>query len=145
MQGEDSFQPRHNRGMTWQTLTTVPNTLGESPFWHPLEQQLYWVDIAARLICRCNVFMGSVETWAMPTEPGCIAPALGGIVHRLAGQSMGTTWSVAFVAAPNCALEPVRLAVQAALDAVVAEPGGARLGTHLLERHGARHHRPCRP
>jgi sugar lactone lactonase YvrE len=64
--------------MTWQTLTTAPHTLGESPFWHPHEQQLYWVDIAQRQICRCNVFMGTVQTWAMDSEPGCIAPAQGG-------------------------------------------------------------------
>ena len=64
--------------MTWHTVTTEPNQLGESPFWHPLEQQLYWVDIAARLICRCNVFMGTVQTWSLPSEPGCIAPARDG-------------------------------------------------------------------
>jgi sugar lactone lactonase YvrE len=70
--------------MTWQTVTTEPNQLGESPFWHPLEQQLYWVDIAAKLICRSNVFMGTVQTWAMPSEPGCIAPAHdGGLVIAL--------------------------------------------------------------
>lgn len=64
--------------MTWQTVTTEPNQLGESPFWHPLEQQLYWVDIAAKLICRSNVFMGTAQTWTLPSEPGCIAPAHGG-------------------------------------------------------------------
>jgi hypothetical protein len=26
--------------MTWQTVTTEPNLLGESPFWHPAEQPL---------------------------------------------------------------------------------------------------------
>ncbi|MGH8846650.1 MAG: SMP-30/gluconolactonase/LRE family protein, partial [Polaromonas sp.] len=35
----------------------------------------YWVDIPARQIHRANVFMGTVESWAMPSEPGCIAPA----------------------------------------------------------------------
>jgi len=68
--------------MTWQAVTTRANLLGESPFWHPQEQMLYWVDIAAKTILRCNVFMGTVETWAMAPphelEPGCIAPALGG-------------------------------------------------------------------
>lgn len=64
--------------MTWQTVTTEPNTLGESPFWHPQEQQLYWVDIAVRRICRSNVFMGTVQTWEVPSEPGCIAPVQGG-------------------------------------------------------------------
>ena len=68
----------------WQTVTTQPCGLGESPFWHPAEQQLYWVDIAGQQIHRCNVFMGSVESWAMPSEPGCIAPAAsGGLVIAL--------------------------------------------------------------
>ena len=68
--------------MTWQAVTTEPNLLGESPFWHPLEQMLYWVDIAEKTVLRCNVFMGTVERWRMPAEhdlePGCIAPARGG-------------------------------------------------------------------
>ena len=70
--------------ITWQTVTTQPCALGESPFWHPTEQQLYWVDIPGQQLHRCNVFMGSVESWAMPSEPGCIAPAAsGGLVIAL--------------------------------------------------------------
>jgi sugar lactone lactonase YvrE len=70
--------------MSWQTLVAEPCELGESPFWHPQEQSLYWVDIAARTILRCHVAMGTVEAWPMPTEPGCIAPALrGGLVIAL--------------------------------------------------------------
>lgn len=61
--------------MTWQTVVTQPDALGESPFWHPDEQMLYWVDIPGRQVHRLNIFMGSVESWAMPSEPGCIAPA----------------------------------------------------------------------
>lgn len=34
---------------------------------------------------------------------------------------MGTTWSASFVASPRCALAPLQLGAQAALDAVVAE------------------------
>ena len=70
--------------MTWQTVTPQPSQLGESPFWHPHEQLLYWVDIPGKLIHRCNVFMGSVESKAMPSEPGSMAPALsGGLVVAL--------------------------------------------------------------
>ena len=70
--------------MTWQALTPQPYALGESPFWHPHELMLYWVDIEARNIHRCNIFMGTVERWAMPSEPGCIAPARdGGLVVAL--------------------------------------------------------------
>ncbi len=70
--------------MSWQTVTSQPNELGESPFWHPDEQMLYWVDGIGQQIHRLNVFMGSVESWAMPSEPGCIAPATsGGLVIAL--------------------------------------------------------------
>ncbi|MDP1741036.1 SMP-30/gluconolactonase/LRE family protein [Polaromonas sp.] len=66
----------------WQVVSKTPCEVGESPFWHPQEQLLYWVDIAAKKIHRCNVFMGTVESWAMTAphdlEPGCIAPAAGG-------------------------------------------------------------------
>ena len=73
-----------NRAMSWQAVTTEPNELGESPFWHPHEQMLYWVDISGQQILRSNGDMGSVETWDMPTAPGCIAPAAsGGLVIAL--------------------------------------------------------------
>lgn len=61
--------------MTWQTVVGQPDGLGESPFWHPDEQMLYWIDIPGRQLRRCNVFTGMVENWAMPSEPGSIAPA----------------------------------------------------------------------
>ncbi|MES2398705.1 MAG: SMP-30/gluconolactonase/LRE family protein [Pseudomonadota bacterium] len=61
--------------MTWHTVVDKPCALGESPFWHPDEQMLYWVDIPGQQVHRLNVFMGSVDSWAMPSEPGCIAPA----------------------------------------------------------------------
>ena len=53
--------------MIWQTVVAEPSELGESP---------YWVDIDGRKISRCTVACGLVESWAMPEEPGCIAPAL---------------------------------------------------------------------
>ena len=59
-------------------LTPQTYELGESPFWHPVEQQIYWVDILGKHIHRCNIFMGSIESWAMPSEPGSIAPAQSG-------------------------------------------------------------------
>ena len=69
---------------TWQIVAPQPNELGESPFWHPHEQTLYWLDIPGRNILRANVFMGTVETWPMPSEPGCMAPAAsGGLVIAL--------------------------------------------------------------
>lgn len=45
---------------------------------------LYWVDISGQQILRVNVYMGTVQTWRMPSEPGCIAPARsGGLVVAL--------------------------------------------------------------
>lgn len=61
--------------MNWKTITAQPSALGESPFWHPEEQMLYWVDVPGRLINRLDVSGGEVQGWPMPSEPGCIAPA----------------------------------------------------------------------
>ncbi|MBC7443926.1 MAG: SMP-30/gluconolactonase/LRE family protein [Polaromonas sp.] len=60
--------------MTWHIAVAQPSELGESPFWHPAEQRLYWVDISARQICRTGSPPDAVERWTMPSEPGCIAP-----------------------------------------------------------------------
>ena len=69
----------------WRVAVAQPDRLGESPFWHPQERLLYWVDIPALQLRRCDVMaQGAVESWAMPSEPGCIAPAAsGGLVIAL--------------------------------------------------------------
>lgn len=68
----------------WQTVTSVPDKLGESPFWHPLEQQLYWVDIPGKQVHRTQPGANLIDTWHLPEEPGCIAPATrGGFVLAL--------------------------------------------------------------
>lgn len=70
--------------MNWQSVVPDVYGLGESPFWHPQEQTLYWVDIAAKQILRANVYMGTVQAWDVASEPGCIAPAAsGGLVMAL--------------------------------------------------------------
>ena len=65
----------------WTAITSEPDGLGESPFWHPQEQRLYWVDIPGRRIARVAVqglkAQGPVEYWPMAEEPGCIAPVRG--------------------------------------------------------------------
>jgi len=53
------------------------------------------------------------------TEPP--ARPLGGVVHALAGQTMGTTWSVKLVAQPAADAPGLTAMVQRALDAVVAQ------------------------
>jgi sugar lactone lactonase YvrE len=70
------------RTPAWTRITTEPDGLGESPFWHPQEQRLYWVDIPGQRICRVAVdglqASGPVEHWQLDQDPGCIAPAQGG-------------------------------------------------------------------
>lgn len=66
----------------WTAITTEPEGLGESPFWHPQAQRLYWVDIPGKRIARVAVdglqAQGAVEYWPLTQEPGCIAPEQGG-------------------------------------------------------------------
>ncbi len=59
----------------WTPLAAAPAQLGESPFWHPLESRLYWVDIAGRALWRSGVHGSDAQCWPLPAEPGCIAPA----------------------------------------------------------------------
>ena len=83
----------------WQALTTQPDGLSESPFWHPQEQRLYWVDIPGRRLARVKVqhfnqAQGAVEYWPVPEEPGCMAPVQGGgiIVALRDGIYLGAIW-----------------------------------------------------
>jgi sugar lactone lactonase YvrE len=70
----------------WQVLPSSVSELGESPFWHPTERALYWLDIPGRAVLRTrsNGGLPTVERWDLPTEPGCMAPARrGGLVIAL--------------------------------------------------------------
>ena len=77
--------------MTWTSLEDSFCQLGESPFWHPLEHALYWLDIPGRTVLRATLHEGdgpprarAVERWTLPSEPGCMAPARsGGLVIAL--------------------------------------------------------------
>ena len=55
---------------------------------------LYWLDISGRQILRANIYMNSVETWDLPDEPGCMAPAANGglIVALRHGVFRATQW-----------------------------------------------------
>ncbi len=64
--------------MEWRTAIAQREGLGESPFWHPLERKLYWIDIPGRQIRRADPDSGEVESWDVPSDPGCIAPVDGG-------------------------------------------------------------------
>ncbi|MGJ7614159.1 MULTISPECIES: SMP-30/gluconolactonase/LRE family protein [unclassified Variovorax] len=72
----------------WTSIEDSLCELGESPFWHPEERALYWLDIPGRAVLRTRGDIGSpnatVERWPLPTEPGCMAPARsGGLVIAL--------------------------------------------------------------
>jgi sugar lactone lactonase YvrE len=72
--------------MTWTLLEDSRCQLGESPFWHPQERSLYWLDIAACTVLRTRGQGegATVERWRLPSEPGCMAPARsGGLVLAL--------------------------------------------------------------
>lgn len=57
----------------------------------------------------------------MPAHVSPTSPALGGVLHRLEGRTMGSTWSVALVGSRDCALASLQRGIQAELDAVVDE------------------------
>lgn len=70
--------------MKWDIVVETPDALGESPFWHPREQRLYWIDISGRKVRRLDAASGAVEDWSLPQDPGCMAPAAnGGLVLGL--------------------------------------------------------------
>jgi sugar lactone lactonase YvrE len=108
LKGWGLFRPSLNQPkgfMTWQTVVSTPDQLGESPFWHPTEGRLYWLDIPGRQLHRLHIASGTQQSWSMPSEPGCMAPAeSGGLVVALrSGVYRARTWGGALdciVAAP---------------------------------------------
>jgi sugar lactone lactonase YvrE len=94
--------------VSWQLLSPDACALGESPFWHPDEQTLYWVDIVGKKLLRANVYTGTVQSWHMPSEPGCIAPALrGGLVVALrTGVAYAPAWGGALESIERLAYDP---------------------------------------
>lgn len=64
-----------------QALGTHRCLLGESPLWHPTEQQLYAVDIPGRQVLRWREGVEAPDVWPQDAEPGCIAArAQGGLL-----------------------------------------------------------------
>ena len=61
-----------------QALPGEPSLLGESPFWHPDEQALWWCDIPGRRLERLDARSQERRHWAFDTEPACCAPLPGG-------------------------------------------------------------------
>jgi sugar lactone lactonase YvrE len=63
-----------------QPLPLPPSLLGESPFWHPHEGALWWVDIPGRRLNRWEPRHGRHDHWSFDAEPGCATPLQGGRV-----------------------------------------------------------------
>ncbi|HEX7889859.1 MAG TPA: SMP-30/gluconolactonase/LRE family protein [Ramlibacter sp.] len=85
--------------MKWEVAVREADEVGESPFWHPTERRLYWVDVAGKCVRRWDPAGGASERWALPQEPGCIAPAKsGGLVLGLRdGIYRARSWGGALV------------------------------------------------
>ncbi len=57
------------------TPLPVPASIaGESPFWHPREQALYWTDIAGHKLNRYTPATTTHDQWSFDTELASIAP-----------------------------------------------------------------------
>jgi sugar lactone lactonase YvrE len=52
----------------------TPALLGESPFWHPLEQCLYYCDIAGKQLCRYHPSTNTLHHWQFTSELASCAP-----------------------------------------------------------------------
>ncbi|MCW7539553.1 SMP-30/gluconolactonase/LRE family protein [Aquabacterium sp. A7-Y] len=52
--------------------------LGEAPMWHPLEQALYYCDIAGHKLHRFDPATRSLDSWAFETDVSCCAATASG-------------------------------------------------------------------
>lgn len=57
-----------------RALPVAPSLLGESPFWHPQAQALYWCDIPGKRLNRFRPADGESRHWDFDTEPASCAP-----------------------------------------------------------------------
>jgi len=107
--------------MKWDVAVPEPDALGESPFWHPTENRLYWVDIQGRRVRRWDPASGQREQWELPQEAGCIAPAArGGLVLGMRdGIYRARSWG-----APLERLVPFRHGVHTRFNDGKADPLG---------------------
>ncbi|MEO0002624.1 MAG: hypothetical protein RLZZ22_316 [Pseudomonadota bacterium] len=63
---------------TWERVTAPSCAWGASPFWHPEQERLYWVDSIQERIWRLHQPSGRVELWQLTQVPGSIAPCRSG-------------------------------------------------------------------
>lgn len=111
-----------------QPLGTHRCRLGESPLWHPVEQQLYAVDIPGRQVLRWRPGAEMPDVWPQDAEPGCIAALEGGglLVARRDGLWRLDTVSGAMALLAAAPYDPARLRFN---DGKVAPDGRFWVGT----------------
>jgi sugar lactone lactonase YvrE len=65
----------------YEPLPAPASVLGESPLWHPVEQALYWCDIAGFTLNRFDPASGQQAHWTFSTEvASCAAMRDGGML-----------------------------------------------------------------
>ena len=70
--------------MTPVTVTTEPDSLGESPVWSVREQALYWIDVRAPALRRLDPADGTIEAWALSEVVGSVMlRGSGGVILAL--------------------------------------------------------------
>jgi sugar lactone lactonase YvrE len=62
----------------WERITPPHCRMGSSPFWHPLEERLYWLDAGLSRVWRWHLPSGQSEFWQLEQTPGSIAPCRSG-------------------------------------------------------------------
>lgn len=63
---------------TVECVSPEPALLGESPFWHPDEQCLFYVDIPGHQLRRLDPTSRLEQRWSFDTDVACCAPLMGG-------------------------------------------------------------------
>ena len=65
-------------GQAWERLTAPSSAWGASPFWHPQQERLYWIDSAQDRIWRLHLPSGRSDLWQLTQTPGSLAPCRSG-------------------------------------------------------------------
>ena len=68
----------HASDVLVSVAVTTASLLGESPFWHPREQALYYCDIPGHCLNRFDPVTGELSHWSFDTEVASCAPMLDG-------------------------------------------------------------------
>jgi L-arabinonolactonase len=59
--------------MNIQQIKGISTALGEGPYWDPVAQVLYLIDIREQLLLCYDPATGSVDTWATPSAPAAVS------------------------------------------------------------------------